>query len=315
MTATLGKIEKVEIKKVWPKEDTSFTPWLATPENMALLGKELNIDLEPLGQEERVGPYRADILCKDIATEQYVVIENQYSKSDHDHLGKSLTYASGLNATTVIWIAEKFSEEHRAVLDWLNTIANNSVEFFGVEIELIKIDNSAPAPIFNIVSKPNNWSKSIKRNAYDTSLSESKLLKQSYWQSLKEYIEKQKVSFNMQKPLPQNWTNIAIGRTDFKICAVINPRDKWICTQLVISGSDCLENFKRLKELYETDSVKKLSNKLEWAEKEGGKEHHINFVIDDTDPMNKNDWPNQHKLLKEWIEKFYNYFKEKIRNL
>lgn len=311
----LGKLKKVEIRKVWPKEDANFTPWLAREENIALLGEEINIDLDVQAQEERVGPFRADILCKDMATEHFVLIENQFGKTDHSHLGQIMTYASGLNALTVIWIAEKFVEEHRAALDWLNNITDESVGFFGIEIELYQIGDSAPAPMFNIVSKPNNWSKTIKRTAENAALTETKLLQQEYWQTMKDFVERQKVSFKMQKPLPQHWTNIAIGRTDFKVCAIANTRDKWLCIQLVVSGNKALENFKRLKELYEEQSKIELSTQIEWTEKEGGKEHHVNYFILNTDPFDKKDWARQHTLLKEWVEKFILFFRDKIKEL
>lgn len=153
MSISLGKLQKVEIRKIWPKEDANFTPWLAREENISLLSEELNLELEVQAQEERVGPFRADILCKDITSDHYILIENQFGKTDHGHLGQILTYASGLNALTVIWIAEKFVDEHRAALDWLNSITDESVSFFGIEIELYKIGDSDPAPMFNIVSK------------------------------------------------------------------------------------------------------------------------------------------------------------------
>ena len=242
MSTVLGKLEKIEIRKVWQKEDANFTPWLAKPENIALLGEELNIDLEVQGKEESVGPFRADILCKNTTEEKYVLIENQFGKTDHVHLGQIMTYASGLNALTVVWIAEKFVDEHRAALDWLNKITDDSVEFFGIEIELYKIGDSAPAPRFNIVSKPNDWSKTIKRNVENAALTETKLLQEEYWKAMKEYVEQEKVNFKMQKPLPQHWTNVAVGRTDFKICAIANTRDKWISVQLVVGGKNALEN-------------------------------------------------------------------------
>lgn len=212
----LGRFEKVAIRAVWAREDTHFTTWLAKEDNLLQLAEELNIGLEFIAQEEKVGPFNADILCRDTATEKYVVIENQFGKTDHSHLGQVLTYASGLNALTIIWIAEKFGDEHRATLDWLNSVTDETVQFFGVEIELYRIGNSAPAPRFNIVSKPNNWSKAIRRTAQTaTQLTETKVLQQAYWQALNEYVEKQKVPFRMQKALPQAYTNIAIGRTDF----------------------------------------------------------------------------------------------------
>jgi Domain of unknown function (DUF4268) len=311
----LGKLEKVEIRTVWAREDTHFTTWLAKEENLTFLAEELNIGLELIAQEKNVGPFQADLLCRDTATEKYVVIENQFGKTDHSHLGQVLTYASGLNALTIIWIAEKFVEEHRATLDWLNSVTDETVQFFGVEIELYKIGGSAPAPRFNIISKPNNWSKTIRRTAQSaTQLTETKILQQEYWQVLKDYVEKQKVSFKMQKALPQHWTNIAVGKTDYKICAIANSRDKWIGVQLVVYGKEALNNFNALRQKYEENSKIELANDLDWAEKDGGKEHHVNYIIPERNPMDKNDWAEQHQELTEWIEKFHKYFSEKVRS-
>jgi hypothetical protein len=265
MTQQLGRLQKVEIRKVWPKEDSNFTPWLAKEENIALLSEELNIDIEVLKQEEYVGSFRADILAKDLTNDHYIIIENQFGKTDHSHLGQIITYASGLSATTIIWISEKFTEEHRSALDWLNEITADGVEFFGIEIELFQIGDSVPAPMFNIVSKPNNWSKTVKRKSNEAELTDTKLLQQAYWQALKEYVEKQKVSFRLQKAQPQHWMNISIGRADFKICAIANTRDKWLCVQLVVSGPNALVYFNKLRKLYEINSKSELSENLEWV--------------------------------------------------
>ncbi|MFN8304808.1 MAG: DUF4268 domain-containing protein [Saprospiraceae bacterium] len=311
----LGKLEKVELRTVWAREDSHFTTWLAKEENLTFLAEELNIGLELIAQEKNVGPFQADLLCRDTATEKYVVIENQFGKTDHSHLGQVLTYASGLNALTIIWIAEKFVEEHRATLDWLNSVTDETVQFFGVEIELYKIGNSSPAPRFNIISKPNNWSKTIRRTAQSaTQLTETKILQQEYWQALKEYVEKQKVSFKMQKALPQHWTNIAVGKTDYKICAIANSRDKWIGIQLVVYGKDALENFRALRQKYEENSKLELSDELEWAEKDGGKEHHVNYIIPEKNPMDRNEWEGQHRILTDWIDKFHKYFSDKVKS-
>lgn len=311
----LGKLEKVEIRSVWAREDAHFTTWLAKEGNLTFLAEELNIGLELIEQEKNVGPFQADLLCRDTATERYVVIENQFGKTDHSHLGQVLTYASGLDALTIIWIAEKFVEEHRATLDWLNSVTDETVQFFGIEIELYKIGNSSPAPRFNIISKPNNWSKTIRRTAQSAiQLTETKILQQEYWQALKDYVEKQKVSFKMQKALPQHWTNIAVGRTGYKICAIANTRDKWIGVQLVVYGKEALNNFNTLRRKYEENSKIELVYDLEWSEKEGGKEHHVNYIIPEKNPMDRNNWSEQHRELTEWIEKFHKYFSEKVRS-
>jgi hypothetical protein len=116
----LGKLERVDLRDIWTSEASDFTPWLARERNLEILGDTLGIELELEAQEKAVGPFRADILCKDIATDSWVLIENQLERTDHTHLGQLLTYASGLEAVTIVWIAARFTEEHRSTLDWLN---------------------------------------------------------------------------------------------------------------------------------------------------------------------------------------------------
>ena len=142
----LGRLERVDLRAIWVSEATSFTPWLARPENMAVLAETLNIELELEAQERAVGPFRADLLCKDVGTDRWVLIENQLERTDHTHLGQLLTYASGLEAVTIVWIAARFMEEHRSTLDWLNKITNESFRFFGLEVELWRIGSSPAAP-------------------------------------------------------------------------------------------------------------------------------------------------------------------------
>ena len=126
----LGRLQQIrDLKKYWEKEATDFTPWLAQEENLALLGDTIGIDLELEAQEKNVGPFRADILCKDTGNGQWVLIENQLEKTDHTHLGQLLTYAAGLNAVTIVWISARFTDEHRAAIDWLNEISNENNRF------------------------------------------------------------------------------------------------------------------------------------------------------------------------------------------
>ncbi len=141
----------MELRKAWDRESEDFTPWLAKPENIELLGEELGLDLEVEAQEKNVGPFRADILCKDTANGDWVLIENQLEKTDHTHLGQLLTYAAGLQAVTIVWVAERFCDEHRAALDWLNELTpKNSVLRWKSNL---RIGNRGRAE-FNIVRSP-----------------------------------------------------------------------------------------------------------------------------------------------------------------
>src|SRR5690349_7935524 len=206
---TLGRLSRVDLRNIWLSEATDFTPWLAREENLSVLAETLGLDLELEAQERSVGPFRADILCKDIGSNAWVLIENQLERTNHGHLGQLLTYASGLDAVTIVWIAAQFTEEHRSTLDWLNKITDDSFRFFGLEVELWRIGDSPAAPKFNIVSKPNDWSHSVAQAARaidETELSETRILQRNYWAALNKVFDAMggAISGN-KKPQPQAW--------------------------------------------------------------------------------------------------------------
>ncbi len=164
-TPKLARLERVDLREKWKTGAQGFTPWLAQPNNLAVLSETLNMELVTAGQEESVGPFRADILCRDTYDDSWVLIENQLERTDHTRLGQLLTYAAGLQTVTVIWVSATFTDEHCAALDWLNDITDDRFRFFGLEIELWRIGDSPAAPKFNIVSKPNEWMRSISKAA------------------------------------------------------------------------------------------------------------------------------------------------------
>jgi hypothetical protein len=310
----LGKLEKLDLRNYWKKEDTDFTPWLAGEENIQLLGETIGIELEVQSQEEGVGPFRADILCLDTASNHYVLIENQLERTDHTHLGQLMTYAAGLDAVTIVWIAQRFTEEHRAALDWLNRITDDTFNFFGIEIELYRIGDSLPAPMFNIVSKPNDWAKSVKKSAATQNVTDTKLLQQQYWQGLKDFMEDNKSFVKMQSPQPQHWTNAALGRSNFHLSATVNSREKTISIWLNITGNNAKDNFDKLYEMAYDKSKSEVSEEIIWDVMEGRK---MSCVILKTagDINQKTDWTNQFEWFKTNLEKFTRYFKPHIKNL
>ena len=167
MAQELGTIEKVNIHEVWPNEASVFTPWLA--ENLDLLGEVLGLELELQSVEAPVGGYSLDILATDVGSDRNVVIENQFGNTDHDHLGKLLTYAGGYDAYAVVWVAESFRDEHREALDLLNRRTGDETAFFGVVIEAMRIDDSRPAPHFDLVVTPNQWRRQTDRSTRNVS--------------------------------------------------------------------------------------------------------------------------------------------------
>ena len=175
-----GKLKRVPLRELWKHEPTNFTPWLA--ENIGALGTALGLELELLDREATVGDFSLDLLARDLGTKRNVIIENQLTQTDHDHLGKLITYAAGFDALAIIWVAESIRDEHRQALEWLNQRTDENTNFFGVIIEVFVIDDSKPAYNFNAVVIPSEWQKSIKPRASSVSPKGEKYRK--YFQEL-----------------------------------------------------------------------------------------------------------------------------------
>jgi hypothetical protein len=316
--ANLGRLERVELRDVWTTEATDFTPWLARPDNLEVLGETLGIDLELEAQERAVGPFRADILCKEIGSDRWVLIENQLERTDHVHLGQLLTYASGLEAVTIVWIAARFTEEHRATLDWLNRITNESFRFFGLEVELWRIGNSLAAPKFNIISKPNDWSASVAHAANaidDAELSETRIAQRAYWAALNPVLNAMggPVSGN-RKPQPQSWMSYPIGRTNFALGAVmIRPKNQ-VRAELYISGDQAKRFLALLREQREAIELE-LGYALEWEELPSRRDCRIASYLNTVDPENETDWPRQHGWLAKRLNDLHRVLSQRVKAL
>jgi hypothetical protein len=200
----LGKlIEIPNIRSVWKHEEYDFSQWLVQEENLLLLSEALDISIIDPQTEVRSGSFEIDILATEERTNNTIIIENQLENSNHDHLGKIITYASGKDAKYIIWIVKAAREEHRSAIDWLNTNTNENINFFLIEIKVFKIGNSEPAPKFEILSKPNDWSKIVKNFANQSELNDSQQLRLEFWNAYLSYINKPN-----RKPSKDNWLGL-----------------------------------------------------------------------------------------------------------
>jgi hypothetical protein len=194
MTAPpLGRLISVPVREVWAHESKDFTPWLAEAENLSLLTETLGVGpLQLQGVEVPVGNFYLDILARDVEG-AIIVIENQFGPTNHEHLGQILTYVAGQDGpATVIWIAETFREEHRAAIDWLNASTIAGFNFFAVEVEALRIDESVAAPWFNVVAKPNDWSRNIAqatRSAANDAMDDRAKAYATYWSGFATFLE------------------------------------------------------------------------------------------------------------------------------
>ena len=310
----LGRLIKVPLRKFWGDEESDFTPWLAREENINLLSETVRMELEVEGTEIKVGPFEADILCRDTVTDKRVVIENQLEATDHKHLGQLLTYAPGLDAVTAIWIAERFKDEHRAALDWFNEITPEEFSFFGLEIELWRIGDSPMAPKFNVVSHPNAWTKTVSRISPGGELTPAKQLYHEYWTALQDLLEERDGAIKPVKPWARNWIGFGIGRSKFLLAASASVRDKWICVSLTLRGPNAKPHF-HLLEGHKVDIEEEIGAELEWDEKDDLERSEINLSRYEIDLENRQDWNRQHEWLCEKLEAFHKVFSPRVKTL
>ena len=315
MKKALGTLEKVDLREVWESENEDFTPWLAREENINKLGQKIGLDLEIEAQEKRVGKFRADILCKDINTDNWVLIENQLEKTNHGHLGQLLTYATGLDAVTIVWVAATFNEEHKATLDWLNKITDENYNFFGLEIELYKIEDSKIAPKFNLVCQPDNWSQSISREAKrieQGEVSETKLKQYKFWTELGKELQAADTPLKLQKVYPQHWTNIAVGKTGVHLGATFNTQQERVSAQLyIIKNKNWFKELESQKDIIE----KELGEKLSWQLLPEKAASRIALYRSNSDIENTDDWKEMLKWLVLKLEKLRIVFSPRLKNL
>lgn len=247
----LGKLERVEdLRTIWPNEAKHFTKWLMREDSLALLSETVGIDIVLEGSESPVGDFSADIYASEEGTGRKIIIENQLEDTNHDHLGKIITYASGKNAEVVIWIVKRARDEHRQAVEWLNQHTDEKIGFFLLEIELWKIDDSSPAPKFNVVERPNDWAKEIKASE---GMSETKQLQLHFWKAFNEYAFAQKEFrrlFSQHKALPMQCYDLRVGKSHSFIRLSINTQKKIITTSLYISNDEALYNAYLSKKWY-----------------------------------------------------------------
>ncbi len=292
----LGKLEKIELREVWRHEALDFTRWLARKENIALLSKEVGIDIEVIETEMSVGRYNVDIYARDTESNKRIVIENQLENTNHDHLGKMLVYAA--DADIAIWVVKDVNEEHRQAVEWLNDNSFEKINIFLVKVELWQIDNSPIAPKFQVICEPNNWAKVLKQQSKDN-ISDLELKQMEYWQGFVDYAKSKDKTYISQRPSIYNWYVIRIGSSDYKIKLVHSVNSDMIRCQLEIFNDDI---YKKLEQ-YKNEIDSKI-NGLEWEYLEDRKVNRISCS------NNSKDNDSSYVWLLDMVDRFKEVFLE-----
>ena len=232
----LGQLTEIkDLREVWPHEALDFTPWLAEDDNLAMLADAVGLDITLDETESKVGDFNVDIYATETGTERRIIIENQLEDTNHDHLGKLITYASGKGADIVIWIVKRAREEHRAAIEWLNNHTDENISFFLIEIKLYKIGNSDPAVKFEIIEKPNNWTKEVKKQ---TSSDPAKQFRLEYWTAFNDYAFTKSVfskNFKKRKPGTDHWMTLSLGSSAYHLDILTLKKRNAVSVELYIS--------------------------------------------------------------------------------
>jgi hypothetical protein len=278
------------------------------------LAEALDLELAVEGKEVPVGPYSADILARDLTTDSLVVIENQLEKTNHDHFGKALTYAAILGASTVVWIARKFTEEHRKAVEWLNELTKGDLLLYGVEVQVWSIAKSPPAPRFEVVCSPNE----IVRQAADSraaveELSETRQVQKEFWIEVRKSLERTGEFRSLQTPRPQYWFDIALGRAHIHLSLTADTYGKSVGVRVYLGHQVAEQALKQLIEM-RSDIEREIGAELEWNPHPEKRDKVIR-LLHGGDIADKTQWPDLVTWLGKTAVAFKQAFGKRIVNL
>lgn len=276
----IGKLKEVDIRNLWKHEQYDFSEWLSQEENINILNDILGLTLVDVSKEAYVGSYRCDLFAVDESTGTKVIIENQLEPSNHDHLGKIITYASGLDAEVIVWIVKTAKEEHRSAIEWLNNNTNSRINFFLIELKAYKIEDSIPAPFFNVIEKPNDFIKNTKINNSSDNLNKSQSERLEFWNRFNEILIDKGKPFNVRKATTDHWYDVAIGTSSAHVTITLVNKESKIGVELYISNDkELFDKLFEKKNLIESE----LGFKLDWQRLDNSKASRIKYYINGLD--------------------------------
>ena len=300
----LGTLKEItDLRSIWPHEALNFTPWVA--ENVDLLADAVGLDITVDETESSVGDFNLDIYASETGTDRKIIIENQLEDTDHDHLGKLITYASGKGADVVIWVVKHAREEHKAAVEWLNNHTDDKIGFFLCEIKLFQIGDSQIAPAFTVVERPNDWTKEIRKTASANSTQQQRL---EYWQAFNDYAFSDanfSRIFNKRKPTTDHWMDFSIGSSACHIAVSQIQKRKAVDVELYIN--DDKELFKSLF-AHKDEIEKNMEMELEWKELPERKASRI-LIEKTVDLDDRATWPEQFDYIMDTCIKMKRAFK------
>lgn len=311
-----ASLKPQNVREHWAHEEREFTPWLAEQigaEEVSELEDVLGLDLEVIELEKNVGKYKVDIFAKVVDDGRGVVIENQLNDSDHDHLGKAIAYAAGVDADIIIWVAPEFNDEHLDAVQWLNDNSQEGVDLFAIRLEVWRIADSPPAVRFNPVEKPSEWKKKAQRSRGE--LSDRDKRREEFWTAFRDSIEEASTPLRPRKPQPKHYYSNPIGVGGYHIAYYVDEDEGDLGLELIIE--DDAEAFHELEANAEEIEAE-LGTDVYWGElreTRTGRMRSELGVKREADIENKDMWGDYFEWMIDRGEQFHEVFYDRIQQL
>lgn len=290
VTPRLGRLTPVPPRDVWRHEAHSFTPWLL--ENVDVLSDLLNMELVLDVAEHPVGGFSLDLMGRDETTGEVVIVENQLETSDHGHLGQILTYAAGTDPTTIVWVAAQFRAEHRAAVDWLNARTDENTRFFAVELGVVRIGASDPAPLFKLIAQPNDWEKTVRTAKAEGAVTEREVLYREFWTRWLEVVRANHPTWSRATRPPKGaWFTMTAGSPGATFYTTFTRRG--LSSELVFESQDAATNTARYSALLRSkDELEDAYGfRLDWQDLPGRKATRVADYLRDAQIIREDEWP------------------------
>lgn len=313
--AELGKLKEAPLSEAWDNE-AEFTDWLASDDGVELLSGALGLKLEAVATEQSIGSFRADLICRDATEGALVIVENQMTLSDHRHLGQVMTYSAGAKARTIVWIADKFRDEHRAAVDWHNETSNEDVRFYALEIELWKMGEGRVGPRLNVVSQPNDWRKVVSLQTESEAAGETRggFNWIGFWARVNEKIESRHGFDKLRlKNRDYDFFDSKLARR-FKLGASIYPGKGILRVDVSTQGAN---RFALASQLYEArDEIEKeIGQPLTWELSEVAKRNMMMLDRPNVDLKDTSNWDEYAEWMVEHLAKLRRAFWDRVDEL
>ena len=310
MTKQIARLEFQGIRKVFKIEPRDFTTWLE--EHIEVLGERLGLTLSVIEREKKTGDFSCDLLCED-GSGHPVIIENQLERTDHDHLGKALTYIVNLGAKTAIWVAGETRTEHHKVIDWLNENTPDDISFYLIRVEAVRVGDSLPAPLFTVVAKPTIEMKRIGNEKKEWA--ERHRLRYEFWAGLLALSKDRTSLFSGRAASRDHWLSTSIGRSGFQLSYLIHMKRHGLELYIDLGKDSDTLNKKAFDELIKSRSEieDKLNSTLDWYRLDESRSCRIYWKLGNEGLLDKNEWPKMHDRMINAMVKFDKVFKPLVK--